>query len=29
VMAGGKDFGPILEVRDVQLAESEQACPFI
>ena len=29
VMAGGKEFGPILEVRDVQLAESEQACPFI
>ena len=29
VMAGGKEFGPIFEVRDVQLAESEQACPFI
>ena len=29
VMAGGKEFGPILEVRDVQLAEPEQACPFI
>ena len=29
VMAGGKEFGPVVEVRDVQLAEPEQACPFI
>ena len=29
VMAGGKEFGLIMEVRDVQLAEPEQACPFV
>jgi len=28
-MAGAKEFGPVVEVRDVQLAEAEQACPFI